>query len=158
MKLLIPSVIFVVALACANAEEPKLNQTSIDASIAQRIAFIERHLQIRTVTWDLVLPNDYSASLVFRQGGSDKPTLELSFDPGSTNPLLFASSPDGDGMIGLTMGGQERSTTIFIPKSREMKTAFAQLDGVKNINLVEVFTSADAETPQVWVELRFHKK
>jgi hypothetical protein len=158
LKLPIAIIVICSGLASASADQPTLDQISGDATLARRIDFIERYLQIQRLDWQLKLPKDYSATVTFRQRGADKPTLELSLEQGTTTPLFYASAPDGADKIQITFGGSDRSVNVYLPKPKESKTRFGHLDGVKDTILFEVSLSAEATSPQVWCEIHFHKK
>lgn len=159
MKLPIAILVVGAGLAIARADQPSLSQIPGDQTLAKRVEFIERYLQMERMDWQLVLPEDYSAVVTFCQQGGEAPILELSLEPGSTTPLYFVSAPDGAERMQFFFGGPDRSASVYRPKlDNQRKITFGQLNGMEDMNLFEVFLSEEATTPQVWCEIRFHKK
>jgi hypothetical protein len=160
MKNTITAIILASFLLSAKGEEPALRSISGEAALVRRVALIEEILQIKPKFWDLVLPKEYSATVIFCDRSSSKARKEISLEPGSTFALYFASTSKADirneqFQFGLT--GKYNYTSVLLPRGART-IRFNELDGTKTINLFEVFSPNEDAEPIMWCEIHFQKK
>lgn len=131
-----------------------------DSLVERRLALVEANLGIKRSDWNLILPKDYAAKVTFRMAASEQPILEQTFEPGTTNPLFFASSPSPDDKEGLqiTFGSRQGSANIYPPRPLAWKTAYGYPDGVKNFRLFEIFFPNARGSAGIWCEVSFQKR
>jgi hypothetical protein len=161
MKPLLKFAIIGICLSSANANDPQLYQTTIEQSVAQRIALLESQFEMQTVTWNLVLPQGQAAKLKFLRRAPTEPEiiLELSFETEGIHPLLFSFQPGEKGLNRYTLGSSQETVSRSIPRTSDTsRIEYGQLDGLKPTKIIMVFLSADAEEPDLWVELTFQNK
>ncbi len=159
VKFLLSLLATFASLSLLSAQMPELVPVQPgDSLIERRLALVEFNLGINRSDWNLVLPKDYSARVVFRQAASEKPIQELTFEPGTTNPLSLASSPYEGDKLQITFGWGKGSVNIYPPRPSQWRTKYGYPDGVKDFRLFELFFPNIRESAEIWCEVSFQKR
>jgi len=146
------------SLSLLSAQMPELVQLPLgDTLVERRLAFVESQMGISRTDWKLTLPADYSAKLVFRRAGSDNPIKEVSFAPGTTNAIFFATVPEGE-HLNISFGANNEGKGILLSKPQESTARFGFPDGVKDFRLFDLSYSVPGGTEAMWCEVSFQKR
>ncbi|MBN8711754.1 MAG: hypothetical protein J0I10_20450 [Verrucomicrobia bacterium] len=157
MKFLLSLFATFASLSLLSAQMPELVQLPLgDSLVERRLAFAESQLGVSRTDWKLTLPKEYSAKLVFRRTGSDKPIKEVSLEPGTTNAIFFATVPQ-DSHLQVSFGTNNEETGTLISRPRQLTAKFGFPDGAKDFRLFELSVSDPQENETMWCEVSFQK-